>query len=157
MTATTMKIRAMTPRITARIVLPDDLELDPLTELTIPPWCGQCGKAVLAPPVAAAIVRADCDGSVPQPTRRIYRPLAPRVRRKSRMTYSPRRSGAACRTRPPFLLATLSTNALSRARRAEYIHACGRCTAQRGVPPGHLIHLRQGELERLRRGQPVEP
>ena len=34
------------------------------------------------------------------------------------MTYSPRRSGAACSTRPPFLLATLSTNALSRASSA---------------------------------------
>src|ERR1700759_5086279 len=37
MIATTMKIRAMMPRITASIVRPDDLSADPLVELTIPP------------------------------------------------------------------------------------------------------------------------
>jgi len=30
----------MMPRITASIVLPDDLSLDPLVELTIPPCAG---------------------------------------------------------------------------------------------------------------------
>jgi hypothetical protein len=37
MIATTMKIRAMMPRITASIVRPDDLSADPLVELKIPP------------------------------------------------------------------------------------------------------------------------
>src|SRR5437868_15152088 len=37
MIATTMKISAMMPRITASIVRPADLSADPLVELTIPP------------------------------------------------------------------------------------------------------------------------
>jgi hypothetical protein len=40
MIATTMKISAMMPRITASIVRPDDLLADPLVELTIPPGFG---------------------------------------------------------------------------------------------------------------------
>jgi hypothetical protein len=39
-----MNTMAMTPRITARIVLPDDLSLDPLVELTIPPCAGPAVK-----------------------------------------------------------------------------------------------------------------
>src|SRR6185312_8889758 len=67
MIATTMKIRAMMPRITASIVRPGDLSADPLVELTIPPdW--PCGRAVVAARGSAGVSPRSADEENLPPT-----------------------------------------------------------------------------------------
>src|ERR1700722_17340888 len=149
--AATRATTAMMPRITARTVLPVDLWSDPLVELTIPP-CAACVKLSQCLPVAvirSVRIRVGCGG----------------------------RGSAANEENLPFSdlpgekegADDVLTETFGRSLQhpapvpsGHIVHERGEPhivrkheNIQRGMPPRHLVHLSQGDLERLRRGRPV--
>src|SRR5690349_16030524 len=145
MIAITMKIRAMMPRITASTVRPNDLSADPLVELTIPPD-SVFRKAVL-------------------PARGFAGSGAPRVSADEENLPSTGAAGAEEGTDD--VLTEMLGRRLQHApavpprdivnERGEPRIIRKHENVQRSVPAGHLVHLGQGELDRLGRRRPVKP